>query len=57
MALRLKLLRKVESIVKDIEGVISIVDIKGRTHGAIYFYWYYNNRLSELNVKQSHVFL
>ena len=49
-----EVIEKVESIVKDIEDVISIVDIKGRTHGLLYFIDITITVNPELNVKQSH---
>ena len=49
-----EVIEKIESIVKDIEGVISIVDIKGRTHGLLYFIDITITVNPELNVKQSH---
>ncbi len=49
-----EVIEKVESIVKDIEGVISIIDIKGRTHGLLYFIDITVTVNPELNVKQSH---
>lgn len=45
---------KVRSIVSRIDGVITIVDIKGRTHGLLYFIDITITVNPELNVKQSH---
>lgn len=44
----------VETIVKNIDGVISIVDIKGRTHGLLYLIDVTITVDPLLNVKQSH---
>ena len=45
---------KVESIVKNIDGVITIRDIKGRTHGLLYFIDITITVDKDLNVQQSH---
>lgn len=45
---------KVHDIVSKIDGVITIVDIKGRTHGLLYFIDITVTVNPELNVKQSH---
>ena len=49
-----EVIEKVESIVNKIDDVISIVDIKGRTHGLLYFIDITVTVNPELNVKQSH---
>lgn len=47
-------IEKVNNIVKAIDGVISIVDTKGRTHGLLYFIDITVTVDPELNVKRSH---
>ncbi|MGX7068687.1 cation diffusion facilitator family transporter [Gemella bergeri] len=47
-------IEKVESILHNIDGVMSVVDIKGRTHGLLYLIDITITVDPNLNVKQSH---
>ena len=49
-----EVIEKVNNLVKDIDGVISIVDTKGRTHGLLYFIDITVTVSPTLNVKKSH---